>query len=146
VPVKGAYSLHDFERTARFHDIAYRRPEVFPLPTQVPARAMLWIAATQGDARAHEFARAVYRAYFAEGINISDAGEVARIAAGFDIDSAALTAAINSPEIKEQLKAEVEQAMARGVFGSPFIMVDDEPFWGSDRFDQIEATLKNGRI
>jgi 2-hydroxychromene-2-carboxylate isomerase len=146
VPIKGPYAIHDFERTARFHGIAYRRPEVFPISTQAPARAMLWVAATKGDAIAHDFARAVYRAYFAEGVNISDAEQVVRIAAGFGLDGAELTEAINSPDVKDHLKTVIDLAMARGVFGSPFIIVDREPFWGFDRFDQIEAMLKNGTI
>lgn len=146
VPMKGEYALRDFERSARFHGIAYRRPATFPLSTQVPARAMLWIASKLGDAVAHDFARAVYRAYFVDGVDISDAAQVATIAAGFGIDGAALAEAINSPAVKERLKAEVEQAMACGVFGSPFVIVDDEPFWGFDRFDQIEALLNKGTI
>ena len=37
---------------------------------------------------------------------------------------------------------EVEAAIAKGVFGSPYIVVDGEPFWGMDRFDQLERWLK----
>ena len=36
------------------------------------------------------------------------------------------------------------EAMARGVFGSPFIVVDGEPFWGLDRLDQVERWLSTG--
>ena len=45
-----------------------------------------------------------------------------------------------------QLKAEIDLAMSRGVFGSPYVIVDGEAFWGFDRFDQIEALLRDGRI
>ena len=38
----------------------------------------------------------------------------------------------------------VEEAVAAGVFGSPFVIVDGEPFWGLDRFDQLERWLANG--
>lgn len=146
VPVKGEYALRDFARTARLHGIEYRHPETFPRPTQAAARAMLWIAAAHGDAKAHDFARAVYRAYFVDGVDISDPAQVANIAAGFDIDGAELAEAINSPDVKDHLKTEIDLAMARGVFGSPFVIIDREPFWGFDRFDQIEAMLKNGSI
>ena len=52
--------------------------------------------------------------------------------------------AINDPAIKDALKREVEQAIGRGAFGSPFVFVDGEPFWGLDRFDQIERWLATG--
>jgi 2-hydroxychromene-2-carboxylate isomerase len=145
-PIKGGYSLHDFQRTARFHDIPYRQPQTFPLSTQVPARALLWIQATLGHEKAIAFGKAVYRAYFVDDRNIGDAAVVAQIASELGVDSAALSEAIAGAEIKERLKSGIEQAMARGVFGSPFIIVDGEPFWGFDRFDQIEALLKSGKI
>jgi 2-hydroxychromene-2-carboxylate isomerase len=46
--------------------------------------------------------------------------------------------------MKDALKREVDGAIARGVFGSPFIFVDGEPFWGVDRFEQIERWLATG--
>jgi 2-hydroxychromene-2-carboxylate isomerase len=146
VPLKGDYARRDFARTARFHGIAFKEPTPFPISTQVAARAMRWIAATQGDAKAVAFAKAVYRAYFVDGLNIGEQSVVAQVASAMGIDGGALVEAINGDAIKEQLKAEVDQAMARGVFGSPYIVVDGEPFWGFDRFDQIEAFLKNGTI
>lgn len=146
VPLKGEYSFHDFERSARFHGIPYRRPELFPLPTQLAARAMLWLEETQGKDKAVEFAKAVYAAYFAEGRKIIDPEVIAPIAAGLGIDANTLMEGANSQAIKDRLRAEVAEAMARGVFGSPFVIVDGEPFWGFDRFEQIEALLKNGRI
>lgn len=146
VPMKGTYSLHDFERTARFHDIPYKHPSTFPLPTQLAARAMLWLQQSVSEEKAIEFAQAVFHAYFANGVNISEPEQIASIASGLGLDAAALLEAASSAPVKEHLKRDVEAAMARGVFGSPLIMIDDEPFWGFDRFDQIEATLKNGKI
>lgn len=146
VPLKGAYSIRDFERTARLHGIAYRRPEKFPIPTQLAARAVLWVRQEHGDAAAVAFIKAVYRAYFVDGRDITEAEAVAGVASMLDIDGAAVVAGANSEPIKEQLKAEVAAAVERGVFGSPFVIVDDEPFWGFDRFDQVEAWLKNGSI
>jgi 2-hydroxychromene-2-carboxylate isomerase len=146
MPLKGDYAFHDFERTARLHGIAYQRPPVFPVPTQATARAMLWIQGTLGEAKAVEFAKAALRAYFYDGINTGDPANVAQIASALGLDPAPLSEAINSAEIKAQSKVTTEQAMARGVFGSPFIIVDGESFWGFDRLYQIEALLKNGKI
>jgi 2-hydroxychromene-2-carboxylate isomerase len=145
-PMKGPYSVQDFERTARFHGIPFRYPPTFPIATQAPARAMLWITSAHGDDKAIAFAKAAYHAYFVDGANIGDPAAVAQIASGLDIDPGALTEAINSAAIKDQLKAEIEQAIDRGVFGSPFVIVDGGAFWGFDRFDQVEAMLRDGRI
>jgi 2-hydroxychromene-2-carboxylate isomerase len=146
IPIKGAYSVHDMERTARFHQIPYAKPSVLPIATQGAARAMLWIRNELGDAKAIEFAKAAFHAYFVDNINISEPAAVAQVAAGIGIDAAAVTAAMSDDAVKAQLKSEVEQAQARGVFGAPFMIVDGESFWGFDRFDQLEAFLKNGEI
>jgi len=146
VPLKGTYVLRDFERTARFHDIPYRRPANFPVATQLAARAMVWIGQNYGAAKAVEFAKAVYTVYFSDGADITQPEEIAKVAqaAGF-LPQAVLDGA-NSQPVKDALKAEVDAAIARGVFGSPFVIVDGEPFWGFDRFDQLEAFLQHGKI
>lgn len=146
VPLKGDYSMHDFERSARFYGIEYRQPQPFPIATQATARAMLWLQDQYGKQRAVDFAKAAYRAYFVDGVQIGDAANVAQIAAGIGVDAPALTEALGGAALKERLKAEVEQALARGVFGSPFMIVDGEAFWGLDRFDQLDAYLRDGKI
>lgn len=141
VPLKGEYSWLDFERTARHHGIAYRRPTNFPLPTQQAARAMLWIQNHHGNDLATKFAKAAYRALFVDDVNIAEPAELVKLAGPLGIDPHAMDAGAASAEIKDQLKAEMSVAIAKGVFGSPFVVVDGEPFWGFDRFDQIEARL-----
>jgi 2-hydroxychromene-2-carboxylate isomerase len=145
-PIKAAYMYRDFDRTARFHGIPYKTPDVFPVATQFAARAMLWLKETQGEDKAVEFAKAVYRTYFVDGVNINEPENVASVASRLGLDAAALSEAATGAPMKERFKNEIEAAMARGVFGSPFVIVDDEPFWGLDHFDQIEAFLKNGKI
>ncbi len=145
-PLKGDYAWRDFERTARFHGIEYRKPTHFPLPTQYAARAMLWVHDHHGGDRAIAFAQAVYRALFVDDVNVGEPAEVMKIADALGIDGNALNAGVGSQQIKDQLKAEIDLAMSRGVFGSPYVIVDGEPFWGFDRFDQIEALLRDGRV
>ena len=50
-------------------------------------------------------------------------------------------AAMNEPEIKTRVRHATDAAVEKGVFGSPFIFVDGEPFWGSDRLDQVSRKL-----
>jgi len=143
LPLKGRYSLHDFSRSARFLGVPYVQPEKFPLPTQQAARAYYWLH-DQDCAAARAFAHAVYRAFFRDGRDVSETGLVLELAAQQGADRATLAAALEGAELKERLKAENDAALQKGVFGSPYIVVDGEPFFGADRLPQIERWLATG--
>lgn len=143
-PLKGQYSIHDFQRSAREHGISFNMPQTFPLPTQAAARGVYWLKQILPE-KAVPFAKAVYAAYFVEGKDISSADLIADIAAGLGIDRQAFAAGIDNPEIKGKLREVTEDAIQkRGVFGSPFVIVDGEPFWGADRLDMIDRWLERG--
>jgi len=144
IPLKGDYSRRDMARSARFHGVAaFRMPSKFPIPSQAPARIVLW-QKQRDPALAADLIHAFYRAIFVEDIDISAPDNAVAIAAKCGVDPAAARAAIDDPAVKDALKAENEKAIARGVFGSPFIVVDEEPFWGLDRLDQAERWLATG--
>ena len=143
VPLKGAYSKRDFERSARFHGVPFRMPGRFPIPAQTPSRIVLALR-ERNPALAATVAKALYRAYFVDGRDISDPEVAAAVAGGAGADAAAARVAVDDPAIKEALRHEVARAIAAGVFGSPFIVVDGEPFWGVDRFPQIDRWLATG--
>ena len=79
--------------------------------------------------------RAVYRANFAEDLEISSPETVLRCLAVSGRDPAALIAEAQSPEAKERLRASTEEAVALGVFGAPSLVVGGELFWGHDRIE-----------
>jgi len=144
VPIKGDYSRRDFPRSAKFHGVeGFRMPTKFPIPTQAPARIVLWTKA-HAPARTAAVVHALYRAFFHEDVDISRPDLAAKAAAKAGVDEAAVRAAIDDPAVKDALKSENERAMAAGVFGSPFTIVDGEPFWGVDRFDQVDRWLATG--
>jgi len=143
IPLKGAYSMHDIARSARYSGLPYRPPSTFPIPTQHAARAFLWIA-DSSPASAREFGLAAYRAYFVDDRNISDLAVVLELADRTGVDRDALAAVLAGADIKARLAAEVERGVSRGVFGSPFFFVDGEPFWGADRLPQLERWLADG--
>jgi 2-hydroxychromene-2-carboxylate isomerase len=142
-PAKANYAKHDFARSARFAGVAFKYPSEFPIATVTAARALLWLQ-SQGSAKAPLFVHKAFRAYFAEDRNINDPAVLAAIAAELGIDAAALAAGVQEPAIKDRLKALVDEAIARGVFGAPTIFVDGEMFWGNDRLPQIERWLHRG--
>lgn len=143
VPLKGDYSRHDFARSARFHGVPFNMPSPFPIATVTAARALLWLQQQQAP-QADAFVHALLRAYFVQGRNISEPPVVAQVAAELGIDTGALAQAVQDPAIKDLLKRNVDEAIARGVFGAPFMFVDGEPFWGHDRLPQLERWLATG--
>lgn len=146
IPHKARYSWHDLQRTARFHGIPFKRPSLFPQSTQVAARAVLWLQANRDHAAAIRFAHAVYAAMFVHDQDITVPARILDIAAGMGITRSALAEALETTELKNALRTEVSHAIERGVFGAPFVIADGEAFWGFDRYDQLAAFLKNGRI
>ena len=142
-PIKRDYALRDFERSARFAGLPYRQPEAFPIATQNAARVFWWLH-DQDPARAVAWAHAGLRAYFTRGVVLSDAQALKGLLVDSDIDAEAAVAAASDPAWKARLKAENDAAIAAGVFGAPYFIVDNEPFWGNDRQAQIERWLASG--
>jgi 2-hydroxychromene-2-carboxylate isomerase len=95
-------------------------------------------------ALARGLAKALYKAFFVDDVDISAPETVIGIAKSMGVDASALAAALADPAVKERAKNEVDAAVARGVFGSPFFIVDGEPFWGNDRIPMLEAWVKRG--
>lgn len=151
VPLKGAYSVRDFARSARFLGVPYAQPAAFPIATQNTARAYYWLH-ERDCAIARKFAHAAYRAYFTAGRDINDIPTVLELAREAGVtagnprgtDGTALESALGSPELKDRLRGEVDAALARGVCGSPYVIIDNEPFLGADRLPQIERWLAEG--
>ena len=143
IPMKGEYSKRDFSRSARLHRVAYTHPAKFPIGTVAALRAFYWLD-DRDPAQARALAKALYKAYFTEGQDISAPQAVVEIAKSIDVDDAALAAALDDPAVKERGKREVDAAIAAGVFGSPFFVVDGEPFWGVDRIPMVEDWISTG--
>lgn len=140
---KATYSVRDFERSARFAGVSFRPPSKFPIGAVAASRAVLWLEQHQPD-RVNDFVHAVFRAFFQDDRDISDPAVVERIAAELGLDAPRLIDGAQQPEVKEQLRHRVEEAIAFGVFGAPTIVVDGEVFWGNDRLPQIERWLATG--
>ncbi len=145
LPLKGAYANRDFVRSAGFHGVSYRHPERFPVSGVAATRAF-HAAATQDSVANGVLARTLMRAYFTQGIDISDPETTIALAtgAGLGLSADTLREQMASTEVKDRVRAATEAAIARGIFGSPFTIVDGEPFWGADRLDQVERWLATG--
>ena len=143
LPLKGGYSLRDMLRVSRLWKIPFNMPAKFPIAGQAPSRIVYWLEAHHRD-KQEAAILALYHAYFVEGRDISTPEVAADVTASIGLDRSALLAATQDPAMKDRLRQEVEAAIAKGVFGSPFMIVDEEPFWGSDRLEHVERWLESG--
>jgi 2-hydroxychromene-2-carboxylate isomerase len=143
-PLKGDYALRDFARSARFEGVPYVPPPEFPVATQNAARVFWWLAETGDAAAAAAWATAGLRAMFVRSVPLHRPEALKALAAEHGLDADAAEAAWNDPTWKLRLKRANEEAIAAGVFGAPFFIVDGEPFWGNDRRPQIERWLASG--
>ena len=119
-------------------------PAKFPVSRHRTIARLLLARRARPRGREKARAQALYRAYFVEDRDISNPEVTGNVAAKLGVDKAELDAGINDAAVKERLQSEVDAAIERGVFGSPYIVVDGEPFWGSDRLDQVERWLATG--
>jgi 2-hydroxychromene-2-carboxylate isomerase len=143
IPVKGPYHLRDMQRTAKYLGVTFRHPSVFPIASVSACRAFYWMNA-KDPGQAKELAKALYGAYFRENVDISSADNVVSVAARSGLNADEVRAGIADQAVKDLTKSEVDKAIAIGAFGSPYIVIDGEPFWGSDRLEQIDKWLATG--
>ena len=143
MPVKGDYARRDLARSARAISVPFVVPQAFPFRSQAACRAFYWLHDRDKD-QAKALAQAIYLAAFGHGRDVSEPETVIDIAAGLGVSREELGVALDDPNVKDRLRREVDQAVAKGVFGSPFLLVDGEPFWGYDRLPDVERWLESG--
>ena len=142
VPMKGEYMRRDIPRTAKRLNLPFVWPEKFPYAAIAASRAFYWLSA-RDETKAKLFARAVFTAYFGHGKNVDTPEAVAEVASHLGVAKEETLAALQDPAVKEKLKVETDAAIAKGVFGSPFFIVDGEPYWGQDRIADVARQLGN---
>ena len=83
--------------------------------------------------------RAMFEAMWIHEEDLSDVTVLERIAT----DAGVSLKAIEDQAIKDELKANSEEAVARGAFGAPTFFIGEQMFFGNDRFEFIEDALGN---
>jgi 2-hydroxychromene-2-carboxylate isomerase len=131
-PVKGRYMWRDLARICAAHDIPLRRPSQFPRGSLLAARV---VARFAGEPWIPAFVRAVYRANFAEDLDISTPDVVGRCLAAVGAQPAGILEQANSPDAKARLRANTDEAIRLDIFGAPSFVVRGELFWGHDRLE-----------
>jgi 2-hydroxychromene-2-carboxylate isomerase len=135
-PAKGRYMWRDLERICAELGFPFRRPLRFPRPSLVAARVACRFAR---EPWLPGFVRSIYRANFAEDLEIGEAKVVADRLDALDLPGAALLEEAQTAESKEILRAQTGRAAALGIFGAPSFVADGELFWGNDRLEAAVA-------
>jgi 2-hydroxychromene-2-carboxylate isomerase len=134
VPAKGRYMSVELERWARRYGVAMGMNPHFPFNTMKLMRGAI---AAQMQGCFAQYHPAAFRAVWIDGI---DGGDPAALAGLLERTGIARDS-IEAAEVKDRLRANTDEAIARGVFGAPAFFVGGEMFWGNDRLDFVEQAL-----
>ena len=143
VPLKQRYMLKDLNDWARSAGLAIRMPPtVFPVNSVKAMRGCIWLGQKSSEQMV-PFARAVFETYWGEDKDISKDEVLTGICHKVGVDPQAFLAGIGAPDIKDQLKINTEEVVARGGFGSPTIFLDrTDMYFGNDRMPLIREALQ----
>jgi 2-hydroxychromene-2-carboxylate isomerase len=141
-PQRRAYRLTELRRWRDFLGIALTvEPKFFPVPAEAPATAVLAVLERHGTDTALDVASDLMRAVWAEECNVAEAETLTGVLTKRGLDATALLAHARSAEVAARYVQHSQEAIARGVFGSPTYVYQDELFWGQDRLDFLERAL-----
>jgi len=138
VKAKARYYAKDLQDWAHLYGIKIGQPTVFPV-NSVKAMRGAFVALEHG--RISPYSRRVFESYWGEDRDISKDDVLRDIVRAVDLDEKEYFAKIAAPEYKEKLKANTEELISRGGFGSPSIFVEGEMFFGNDRLVLVEHAL-----
>lgn len=140
VPARDAWVKRDLQAWARLAGLKIAfPPKVFPVNSVKALRGLLW---AKGEGKEVALATAFFELYWSEDRDISQDDVVAEAAMRAGLDPARLAQAITEPGVKEQLKANTDELIARGGFGSPTMFVNGEMFFGNDRLPLVRDALR----
>ena len=142
VPAKQAYLRKDLQDWARKAGLTINfPPAVFPVNS---VKAMRGCILLEPEGKLVSFASAVFEAYWSGDLDISQDAVLADLCTGVGVEPQRFLEGIARPDIKAQLKANTDEAIARGAFGSPTIFVGgDDMYFGNDRLELVrDAVLR----
>ncbi len=137
-PAKRNYEMLEFDRFVKANNLPFKMNPHFPINS---LQMMRCAVAAQHLGCFTPYVDAVMSAMWEDGTNTSDPDLLKDVLGRAGLDSAALFAKADDPDIKAQLAANTEQAAARGAFGVPTFFVDGEMFWGKERLGQVMDEL-----
>lgn len=139
-PVKARYYLKDLQDWAGYCGIRIGQPPVFPVRAVTVMRGAIH-ALDKG--KVVDYSRTAFEAYWGDLKDISQPEILQEICATVGLDWDAYQAAVSSDGVKDRLRANTEEVIERGGFGSPTMFVNKtDMYFGNDRLELVEAALK----
>lgn len=141
-PVKGRYYVKDLRDWARYCGVEIGQPPVFPVRSVDAMRAAI---VAQDEGKLPAFAWATFRSYWGDLKDISQPDVLEEICNTAGLDWAVVGQRIKDEDVKARLRANTEEVIARGGFGSPTMFVNKtDMYFGNDRLPLVEVALANG--
>jgi len=136
---KAQYMLKDLADWARSAGLVIKMPPtVFPVNSVKAMRGCIWLGGGMVP-----FATAVFEAYWGEDRDISQDAVLTNICKKLDVDPAEFFRGISDEAVKNQLRINTDEVIARGGFGSPTIFVDrTDMYFGNDRLPLVRELLE----
>jgi len=139
-PRKARYHAKDLQDWARLYGLVIHWPSVFPLNS---VKAMRGALAAEEKDRLVPWSRACFEAYWGRDQDLAEDAVLEAVARRVGLDPTWLLARIAKPELKEKLRANTDELVARGGFGSPTLFVNaTDMYFGNDRLPLVEAALR----
>jgi len=137
-PTKGLWMSKNLARKALLLGVPLNRPAFLPFN---PLLALRMTILPLEDGIRRTLIDAFFRAVWVRGLHVSDATVAEAVASEIGLPGPLLVAQAQTPETKSHLRAQTAEAISKGVFGVPSMLVGDELFWGYDDFPYLELLL-----
>jgi len=141
-PRRLAYTEKDLDDWTRHYGLRFSKPKVFPVNSVKAMRGAL-VAGEEGCLP--DYAEAVFSAYWCQSRDISDRNELLAVVTGLGMDGKDFLRRIAEPHCKDALRANTDELIRRGGFGSPTMFWGDDMYFGNDRLWLLEQNVANGR-
>jgi 2-hydroxychromene-2-carboxylate isomerase len=138
VPAKLAYMNADIRRWASRLNVPFVPNPAFPVRSITLMRAAL---VAQDDGVFPIFHQAMWQAMWTEAANLADPAVIAAVLTRANLDAESIMRRTQDERVKARLKANCDEALARGAFGLPTFFVGGEMFFGNDRLEFVEDAL-----
>jgi len=140
IPAKGRYSNIDFGRFAKRYGVPLVVNPHFPIITLMLMRGATGVQMRMPQ-RLQDYLRGVFHALWVDPQNLNDPALTAKALSDAGFDPAQILALANEADVKAQLRATTDEAVARGAFGAPTMYVGEQMFFGQDRLDFVREAL-----
>lgn len=138
IEAKRKYNMLDLERWAKRYRVPPPHNPHFPINT---IRLMRGAVAAERSGVFAAYHRAIFDAFWRDGLNLGDAAVVRQVLERAGLDAARLETMAEEQVVKDALRAATDEAARRGAFGAPTFFVDGEMFFGNDRLTFVEEAL-----